>query len=394
VPDDHSPRDATADRLRTIVAHDEPHPMGAVVPPIYQSSLFTFPSYDELGARFRGESTHAVYSRVDNPTTGEFERKLAALEGAEAARGFASGMGAVSTTILGLCGSGDRIVCVRHVYPDTYRMMLKMLPRFGITVEFVDGGDADTVARALPGARLLYLESPTSWVFETQDLPRLAALARAAGVITVIDNSWASPIFQRPIEHGIDLVLHSASKYLGGHSDVVAGALAGSRALLARIDDLAFPYLGAKLSPFDAWLLIRGLRTLPLRMRRHHESGLELAGRLARHRSVTRVHHPAFANGPGLATLSGWSGLFTIELAPSVDVRRFCDALTLFKLGVSWGGHESLAIPALLTLQQASGPNSFRDFGVSPRTVRLHIGLEEIEDLWRELEQALARAED
>jgi cystathionine beta-lyase/cystathionine gamma-synthase len=392
VPDSHS-RPATPS-LATIVAHDEPHPMGAVVPPIYQSSLFTFPSYDELGARFRGESTHAVYSRVDNPTTGEFERKLAALEGAEAARGFASGMGAISTVILGLCRTGDRILCVRHVYPDTYRMMLKMLPRFGIAVEFVDGGDADAVAKALPGARLLYLESPTSWVFETQDLKRLAALARDAGVITVIDNSWASPIFQRPIEHGVDLVLHSASKYLGGHSDVVAGARAGSRALMATIDDAAFPYLGAKLSPFDAWLLIRGLRTLPLRIRRHHESGLDLAGRLARHRSITRVHHPALSNGPGLATLSGWSGLFTIELAPGIDVRRFCDSLTLFKLGVSWGGHESLAVPALLTLQQTGGPNSFREFGVSPRTVRLHIGLEEVEDLWRELEQALHRAED
>ena len=302
-------------------------------------------------------------------------------------------MGAVSTVILGLCRSGDRILCVRHVYPDTYRLMLKMLPRFGIAVEFVDGGDADAVGRALPGARLLYLESPTSWVFETQDLPRLAALARAAGVVTAIDNSWASPIFQRPIEHGVDLVLHSASKYLGGHSDVVAGALAGSRALMSTLDDAAFPYLGAKLSPFDAWLLVRGLRTLPLRMRRHHDSGLALAERLSHHRAVTRIFHPAFSNGPGLATLSGWSGLFTIELAEGLDIRAFCDALVLFKLGVSWGGHESLAIPAALGLQQASGPNSFRDFGVSPRTVRLHIGLEEVDDLWRDLEQALRRAE-
>jgi cystathionine beta-lyase/cystathionine gamma-synthase len=394
VPDNREPlTGAGFAGAATIAAHDDGFPLGAVVPPIYQSSLFTFTDYAEMAARFRGESKHPVYSRVDNPTTGEFERKVAALEHAETARGFASGMAAISTVILGLCRSGDRLVCVRHVYPDSYRLMLKLLPRLGIAVEFVDGSDPDAVARALPGARLLYLESPTSWVFETQDLPRLAALACTQGVVTVIDNSWASPIFQRPLEHGIDLVLHSASKYLGGHSDVVAGVLAGSSSLLAELDAVAFPYLGAKLSPFDAWLLLRGLRTLPLRMQRHHASVLAIAERLAGHPAVARVLHPAFSNEPGRATLAGWSGLFTIQLADGVSPRALCDALRLFKLGVSWGGHESLVFPAEIGLQQASGPNSMRDFGVSPHTVRLHIGLEEVEDLWADLVQGLERAE-
>ena len=374
----------------TIVAHDGDFPLGAVVPPIFQTSLFTFAGYDEMAARFRGEGRHPIYSRVDNPTAGEFERKLAALEGAEAARGFASGMAAISAVILGLCQSGDRIVCVRHVYPDSYRLMRRLLPRLGIGVEFVDGGDPVAVARALPGARLLYLESPNSWVFGTQELARLTGLARAHQVITMADNSWASPIFQRPLDHGVDLVVHAASKYLGGHSDVVAGVVAGSRELIATIDETAFPYLGAKLSPFDAWLLVRGLRTLPLRMRRHQESGLVIADRLAGHPAVLRVLHPAFANEPGRATLSGWSGLFAIELAESVSIRAFCDALRLFKLGVSWGGHESLAFPAEVGLQQAGGINSMRDFGVPSRLVRLHVGLEDVEALWADLQQALA----
>jgi cystathionine beta-lyase/cystathionine gamma-synthase len=376
----------------TIAAHDDAFPLGAVVPPIYQTSLFTFASYEELAERFRGEGTHPVYSRVDNPTTGEFERKLAALEGAEMARGFASGMGAISTAILGLVKQGERIVCVRHVYPDAYRLMRKLLPRFGIEVSFVDGSDPEAVARALPGARLLYLESPTSLVFQTQELGRLAALARAHGAVTVADNSWASPIFQRPLEHGVDLVVHSASKYLGGHSDVVAGVLAGRRDLIQAIDDVATPYLGAKLSPFDAWLLVRGLRTLPLRMRRHHESGLALAERLAGHPAVVRVLHPAFANEPGRATLSGWSGLFSVEAAADVDVRAFCNALAMFKLGVSWGGHESLAFPIEISWQQAGGANAMVEFDVSPRLIRFHIGLEEVEDLWSDLDQALEKA--
>ncbi|MBX6324192.1 MAG: aminotransferase class I/II-fold pyridoxal phosphate-dependent enzyme [Rhodospirillaceae bacterium] len=392
MPDTREPARREPRAAATIAAHDEAFPLGAVVPPIYQTSLFTFATYDELAARFRGEGEHPVYSRVDNPTTAEFERKLAALEGAEAARGFASGMGAIATTILGLVKQGERILCVRYVYPDAYRLMRKLLPRLGIAVEFVDGADPAAVERALPGARLLYLESPTSLVFRTQELGRLAALARRHGVLTVADNSWASPIFQRPLEHGVDLVLHSASKYLGGHSDVVAGVVAGSRALIAAIDDVATPYLGAKLSPLDAWLLVRGLRTLPLRMRRHHESGLALAERLAGHPGVVRVLHPAFANEPGCATLSGWSGLFSIELADDIDIRVFCDALAMFKLGVSWGGHESLAFPARISRQQAGGANAVVEFDVSPRLVRLHVGLEDVEDLWRDLEQALKRA--
>ena len=281
----------------TIVAHDDAWPYGAVVPPIVQTSLFTFGSYQELEDAMAGRARAPIYSRGDNPTVQAFEAKVAALEGAAAARAFASGMAAISGAVLSNIEAGQRMLCVRHCYPDAYRLFTTVLPRFDIAVEFVDGRDAAAIERALPGARILYLESPTSMVFETQDLPRLAAAARAAGALTIADNSWASPIFQRPLAHGVDLVLHSASKYLGGHSDTVAGVVCGSEELIGRINAGLFPLLGAKLSPFEGWLLLRGLRTLPLRLRRHHESGLEIAAP-ARAASRGQAGAPSSARRP------------------------------------------------------------------------------------------------
>jgi len=378
----------------TIVAHDEDWPAGAVVPPIFQTSLFTFKSYQALEDAMAGRARQPIYSRGDNPTVQAFEAKLAALEGAEAARACASGMAAISAAVLANLCAGERMVCVRHCYPDAYRLFTTVLPRFDMRVDFVDGRDAAAIEQALPGARILYLESPSSVVFETQDLARLAALARAAGALTIADNSWASPIFQRPLAHGVDLVVHSASKYLGGHSDTVAGVVCGRHELIERINQGVFPLLGGKLAPLEGWLLLRGLRTLPLRMQRHHESGLAIARRLAAHPRVRRVMHPLLdASGPGSATLSGASGLFSFELdGDKGAVQGFCDALRLFKLGVSWGGHESLAFPAAAGLEQQGAANPLRAFGVPPETIRLHIGLEDPTELWSDLAQALARA--
>jgi len=379
----------------TIVAHDEDFPGGAVVPPIFQTSLFTFGSYQELEDAMAGRSRRPIYSRGDNPTVQIFEAKVAALEGAAAARAFASGMAAISAAVLSNLRAGERMVCVRHCYPDAWRLFTSILPRFDIQVDFVDGHDAPAVERALPGARVLYLESPTSVVFETQDLPRLGAAARAEGAVSIVDNSWASPIFQRPLEHGVDLVVHSASKYLGGHSDVVAGVVCGRRELIERIDAGVFPLLGGKLAPFEGWLLVRGLRTLPLRMRRHHESALAIAKRLLGHPRVVRVCHPLLGDpGPGVATLAGASGLLSFELdGDQAAIRAFCDALRLFKLGVSWGGHESLAFPVAAGLAQ-QGANPLAVFGVSPAIIRLHVGLEDRDDLWSDLAQALDRTSD
>ncbi|HTN98895.1 MAG TPA: PLP-dependent transferase [Nordella sp.] len=384
--------DAALEAATLILTDDAPHLHDPVVGPIYQTSLFTFKDFAEMQKTFAGEGQGYIYSRVGNPTVHDFERRIAELEGAEAARGFSSGMAAISATVLSIVAAGDRIVAVRNCYGDAYRFFEKLLPRFDITVDYVDGSDAEAVEVALPGASLLYLESPSSMVFELQDIARLAKAARSLGITSVIDNSWATPIFQKPVTHGVDLVLHSASKYIGGHSDTVAGVVAGSKALIARINELTHPFLGAKLSPLEAFLLIRGLRTLPFRLKRHMESALLIAERLRAQPHVTKIHHPVYSNHPGRATLAGFTGLFTFEVDEAIDIPRFADLLKFFRLGVSWGGHESLIVPVAASLAQTPGVNSFDRFNVSPRAIRLHVGLEDPEMLWADLEKALSQS--
>ena len=219
----------------TMLVHDERHSEGSISPPIYQSSNFSFATYQSMVDRFRGDSTQPVYSRVDNPTVSVLLDKIRRLEGGEAAAAFSSGMAAISNAILSQVESGDRIVCVKHVYPDTYRMLKGVCARFKIASEFVDGTDLAAIESALAGAKLLYLESPNTWMMEEQDIAAIARLARAKGVTTILDNSWATPLFQKPLASGIDLVVHSASKYISGHSDVVAGLLVGSRSIIDRM---------------------------------------------------------------------------------------------------------------------------------------------------------------
>ncbi|MGE7369042.1 PLP-dependent transferase [Neorhizobium sp. NPDC001467] len=374
-----------------ITAHDDGNFADAVVPPIFQTSLFTFSEYDEMIASYRGEKVRPIYTRGLNPTVRMFEEMLAKLEGAEDALGFASGMSAISSSVLSFVEPGDRIVAVKHVYPDAFRLFGTLLKRMKVEVTYVDGRDEEAVAKALPGAKVLYLESPTSWVMEAHDVGALAALAKKHGAISMIDNSWASPVFQRPITLGVDLVIHSASKYLGGHSDVVAGVVAGSKEMIARLKSEAYPYLGGKLSPFDAWLLIRGMRTLPLRMKAHQDAALTIARRLQELDVVETVCHPGLANRLPNG-LTGTSGLFSFIFKEGVDIRAFANHLKLFKLGVSWGGHESLIVPGEVVLQQKAQPNSAHTFGIHARSVRLHVGLEGTEALWSDLQEAIAVA--
>lgn len=382
---------AIADAERIVVHDEEQHDFGAVVPPIAQTSLFTFASVAEMLETFSGKRARNVYSRTTNPTVTLFERKVAALEQADDAIGFPSGMAAISAAVLGFVRPHDRIVCVRDVYPDAYRFFETFLKNLQVSVQYVDGADLDAVDAAVRGAKILYLESPTSWTMKALDVGALAQIGRRHGALSIIDNSWATPLFQRPYTLGVDLVLHSASKYIGGHSDTVAGVVAGDAERIAHIRRTVCPYLGAKLAPFEAWLLLRGLRTLPIRMLAHESAASQLARRLAEHPKVTAVHHPALA-GPLPEGLTGTSGLFSFEVDASIDIAAFCDRLELFHLGVSWGGHESLVIPALVSRAQAAGPNSALDFDVSPRMVRLHIGLEGTEALWSDLTRAMDAA--
>ncbi|MEZ2126397.1 MULTISPECIES: PLP-dependent transferase [unclassified Sinorhizobium] len=377
---------AIADDLLSPV---EPAAFNAVSPPIFQTSLFTYDSYEAMEDVFAGRARNFIYSRGDNPTVREFELLVARLEGAEDGRAFSSGTAAITSTILSIVEAGDRVVAVRHLYNDVYRLLVKLLGRLGVAVDFVDPDDHDEVRAALSGAKMLYLENPSSMVFELQDIAALAAMAKEAGVTTVIDNSWATPLFQKPIRHGVDIVIHAASKYMGGHSDTVAGVVVGTREAMAKINATSYPYVGAKLSPFEAWLLLRGLRTLRVRLREHERSGLLLAERLNMHPAIARVRHPAFQDHPGKSTLLGYSGLFSFDLNPDIDVASFVNALREIRLGVSWGGPETLVVPAKVALQIPDRMTSFIRFGVSEQTVRFAVGLEEPELLWSDLQQAL-----
>lgn len=362
---------------------------GSVVPPIVQTSLFTFDNYQQFEDRMAGRTDTALYTRVQNPTVAAFEGLMAKAEHGEAAVGFASGMAAISSTLLAFLKPGDRVACVEHVYPDTFRFMERMLRPFGVTTEYHPPSRFEDDPDLLKGVRVAYLESPSSVIFQPMNLRRVAEHATRHGTLTIIDNSWATPVFQRPLTLGIDIVLHSASKYISGHSDTVAGVVVSSLTHIARIRDLTLPLLGAKLAPFEAFLLTRGLRTLTARMRQHEATANLFVDRLAASPLVRRINAPGANETPGL---TGRSGLMSVEFDDKVDIPRLADALRHFRLGVSWGGFESLALPARVALAQAGEQNSLQKFGVSPNLVRLSLGLEDAEDLWADFEAALDKS--
>jgi cystathionine beta-lyase len=374
--------------FETLCAHageDRQRHFGAASPPIYQTSLFAAPDAAAFARGPSAEQGGYYYTRVSNPTTEMLEAKIAALERAEAARCFGSGMAAVSAAILHSVRAGDHVVSVDTVYGPARALLSNYLERFGVAVTYVDGRDpSDFEAATTPATRLYYLESPSSMLFHQQDLAAVTELARRRGIVTVIDNSWASPYFQNPIDFGVDLVVHSATKYLGGHSDIVAGVVAGSRSAIERIGRDEGGLVGGILDPFAAWLMLRGIRTLPLRMERHQSNALAMARHLAGHPKVARVHYPGLESYPQAALtakqLRGTSGLLSFELkgGDRAAAHRFLDALKYHAIGVSWGGFESLALP--LT------PGRGAEFWGA----RISVGLETIEDLLEDIDRGLA----
>lgn len=357
---------------------------GAVSPPLLQTSNFAFPTVAAMRAAGRDELRQAFYTRGNNPTVELLRVKLAALEATEDALLFSSGMAAIAAGVLASVRAGEHLLCVHKPYAWTRVLVRDWLPRFGIEVDFVDAGDLDALAAAIrPQTRMIVLESPNSLTYETQDLAAIAALARERGIRTLCDNSHCSPLLQQPARLGIDLVAHSATKYLNGHSDVVAGVLCGSRQSIAEVFRGPYMTLGAIAAPFDAWLMLRGLRTLPLRLDRARSSAARIVAHLRSHPRVRQLWYPP----EPLA-----SGLLSIELAaPDVAaVEAFCDRLRCFLLAVSWGGHESLAWPLAVILRdgRAESNRSGLPFGL----VRLSIGLEDPRELIADLDQALAAA--
>jgi cystathionine beta-lyase len=393
--------------IETICAHwgeDPSRFQGAVTPPIFQNSLFTSPdcetraktyalSPDEGPRVGAGIASAYDYTRVTNPTTEIAEAKIAALEQGDMARCFGSGMGAISAAILSCVKAGDHVVAVETIYGPTRQFLKGYLPRFGIETTLVEGSNPQDFADALqPNTTLIYLESPSSVVMKQQDLAAVAALAKERGIATIADNSWASPIFQNPIAFGIDLVVHSATKYLGGHSDIIAGVVIGAKERMTQLLWDEGCLLGAVLDPFASWLLLRGLRTLPIRMERHHQTTRQLANALLEHPKVANVFYPGLKNDPHPdlthRQLRGTSGLLSIELKSQSREASyaFVNALRYFGIGCSWGGFESLALPMTVPARMIGGSDDSTHW-----VIRLHLGLESANDLWNDLEAALSR---
>jgi len=382
------------DDLSHILTHlgeDRERGFDAVVPPIVQSGNFTYPTVAAMRAVVQQEFDRPLYTRGFNPTVAMLREKVAALEGAEDALVFSSGSAAISAAVIAHVKAGDHIVCVQKPYSWTKKLLAELLPRFGVEHTFVDGTVAENYRRAIkPNTTFFILESPNSLTFELQDIAAVCAIAKEHGIVTLCDNSFSSPLFQNPIALGADMVAHSATKYLNGHSDVVAGVLAGSQERMRKVMSKEFMTLGAAPSPHDAWLLMRGLRTLELRVNRSADSAEKVACFLEAHPKVKRVHWPGLPTHPqhalAMKQMKRVAGLMTIELdAPDVAaVERFCDNLKRFLIAVSWGGYESLQWP-VCALQGPSGYYTDLPFTM----VRLYIGLEDADALIADLEQAL-----
>ena len=378
------------------LGEDRERYFGAVAPPIMQSSIFAFPTVDAMRAGFRDELGQHVYTRGNNPTVEILRKKVAALEGAEDCLMFGSGAAAMSAGVIACVSAGDHVVCVAKPYSWTRAVLQDLLGRFGVATTFVDGTESGNFEAALTDhTRLIVLESPNSMTFEQQDLAAVAAVARSRGIRTLCDNSYATPLNQSPIALGIDLVVHSATKYLNGHSDVVAGALCGSTELIRTVFRGPYMTLGAILAPNDAWLMIRGLRTLPIRMQRVAATTAQVLAFVEAHPRVRRVYSPQAQDNSqlelGARQLRGASGLLTVELDATdvAAVERFCNGLTRFLMTVSWGGYESLAFP-VCAVAPPDAPLHPR-VGLPLSLVRLSIGLEDADVLIADLDAALAR---
>jgi methionine-gamma-lyase len=392
-----------AARLATTCVHagDVRDPAShALETPIVLSSAFEFDSAEEARGAFVGENDAFIYGRWGNPSVIALEAKLAALEGAETACATSSGMAAVSGTMLALCEQGSHIVAPRSMYAESARLFRERLPRYGITTSFVDATDTEAYARALtPATRVLYMETPSNPNLAITDIEAVVGVAKGHGLVTVADNTFATPFAQTPLALGVDLVLHSMTKALGGHGDVIGGVVVGRKSDVDRVRDLIVKGLGGVLSPFNAFLVSRGLRTFALRQRQACETAAALARHLFSHPAVDRVHHPSLPGHPGnrLATrqMHAYGSLLSFEVKGSAEAsslergRRVLDGVRLIRHAVSLGDVRSLLVhPASTT--HSTMPREARELAfISDGLLRLSVGVESAQDLWSDLAAAL-----
>lgn len=386
-------RPGLATRLIHTAEGAQPH-AAPLTTPIYETTTFLFDSTADLQAYIDGSTGKYLYSRYDNPSTHALEAKLAEAERAEAAMVFGSGMGAIASTMLGLLSAGDEVLCSAAIYGGTFHLLQSFLPRFGITARLLElDALRDPTAAIGPRTKLVWFESPINPTLRCLDIARLAGACRAAGVRSVMDSTFATPYNQQPLTLGVDLVMHSVTKYLNGHSDVTAGAVMGTRAL---VDALlpARKLIGAMLDPAAASLVGRGLKTLEVRMERHNANALALARAFDGDRRLTRVLYPGLPSHPdhaiAAAQMRGFGGMVTIELPGGLEAAgRFFDRLQVFKRATSLGGVESLAGLPVLTSQYGWTDEQLARADVTPGMVRLSVGIETLDDLIADVDQAL-----
>jgi cystathionine beta-lyase/cystathionine gamma-synthase len=380
-----------ARRVATRAVHggQVPDPLaGAIMPPIYQTSTYIQEAL--------GENKGFEYARTRNPTRDALERNVAALEGGRHGFAFASGLAAVDAVIK-LLSAGDHVVSGENVYGGTHRQMTHIWARLGLKFTFVDGGDAQQIAAAVtPQTKLIYAETPTNPMMRLCDLAATGEIARAAGALFVVDNTFATPLFQRPIEFGADIVLHSTTKYLNGHSDMIGGMLVVARDDVAERVGFLQNSSGAVPGPFDCWLALRGIKTFPLRMRQHDANGRRIAAWLTTHPRVRQVYYPGLPSHPqhelACRQMAGFGGMLSLELGDVERAKRFVQQTKIFALAESLGGVESLiGHPASMT--HASVPLELRKkMGLTDSLVRLSVGIEDVDDLIEDLDQALAQS--
>ncbi|MBT2454552.1 aminotransferase class I/II-fold pyridoxal phosphate-dependent enzyme [Streptomyces sp. ISL-86] len=385
-------------RTRAVHVVNQPLPQGSwpLSVPLVQSSAFAFASASELAEAMAGPDGQYVYSRRGNPTVRALERTLAGLEGGASAIAFASGMGAISGVLLALLRPGDQVIAQRCLYGGTYAALTDLVGRYGVEVAYISADEVDEFeALAGPRTRLLVLETIANPTGQVPDLPGLLAAARRRNVISAVDNSLASPVLCRPIEFGADIVLHSTTKYLAGHSDVLGGAAIFADDALRQEIWPRTVELGASADPFAAWLTLRGIPTLPLRMREHCANAGVLASRLAAHPAVMAVHWPWSTTHPSYATarkvLSGGGGLLSFELAGGREAgRMFVEGVRVARLALSLGGVETLVTHPASTSHRELEEGALAAAGIEAGLVRMSVGIEDPEDLWRDVEQALS----
>lgn len=376
------------------LAEDRENYFNAVSPPIMQTSNFVFKTVGEMRKAFADEYSTYLYSRGKNPTVDILRKKLAALDGAEDCLVFNNGAAATFAAVLANVKAGDHIVCVEKPYTWTQKLCNDILPRFNVSTSYIDGTAIENFERAiLPNTTLIYLESPNSWDYKLQDLKAVAELAKAEGIVTIIDNSYCTPLYQKPIEMGIDLAMQTATKYIGGHSDTLGGVLSGKKEMIERIFNSEYMNIGSGIQPFNAWLLIRGLRTLPARLDRITASTKKVVAYLKEHPKVESIIFPFDESFPqyelAKQQMKEACGLFTFIIKANAinQIEKFCEDLQHFFMAVSWGGHESLIIPKCSGIQ----PTNFDAGNREHRMLRLYIGLEEPEYLIKDLKQAFEK---